>query len=264
MDLRLYEAAKDNRKQEVEEILQNHPSVNASWKNDANYGSTSLHWACAKGHDSIVSLLLGHPSIDVNQKNYHGHTPIMLACRGGKVSCVRLLLKDPKVLPNEPNKEGRPPLWFAALHGHVEIFKVWIASGRQMNLGEPGNWEDATGIAREKNKTEVLSLLERFTLNQEKTRHEIRVELGGFLGELAAEMFALVVFVSDGLLEIKGNTEELSPASQAVARFFVTARRLPMELQMVLCHRAVGSAGVSILAKDSEPAFRDLARVLSR
>ena len=70
-------------------------------------------------------------------------------------------------------------------------------------------------------------------------------------------MFALVVFVSDGLLEIKDTTTR-TPA----ARFFSIARRLPLELQMMLCHRVVGSAKEIIPGKDSEVAFKELARKL--
>ena len=70
-------------------------------------------------------------------------------------------------------------------------------------------------------------------------------------------MFALVVFVSDGLLEIKDTTTR-TPA----ARFFSIARRLPLELQMMLCHRVVGSAKEIISGKDSEVAFKELARRL--
>ena len=82
----------------------------------------------------------------------------------------------------------------------------------------------------------------------------IRVELG-FVGEMAAEMFALVVFVSDGFLQIIDTTT-------TAARFFNIARRLPLELQMVLCSRVVGSDKEIITGKDSEVAFKELARKL--
>ena len=54
----------------------------------------------------------------------------------------------------------------------------------------------ALEIAREKGSTEVGSLLERFIANSAQTRHEIRVKLG-MLEELAAEVFALTVFLCD-------------------------------------------------------------------
>jgi len=69
-------------------------------------------------------------------------------------------------------------------------------------------------------------------------------------------MFALVVFVSDGLLQIKDTTP--SPA----ARFFNIARSLPLELQMVMCHRVVGSCQEIIQDNDSEMAFQSLAESL--
>jgi len=79
------------------------------------------------------------------------------------------------------------------------------------------------------------------------------VELG-LLDDLAAEMFALVVFVSDGLLQIKDTTTP-SPA----ARFFIIATKLPLELQMVLCYRLMESMKEIITGKESEVAFKELA-----
>ena len=63
---------------------------------------------------------------------------------------------------------------------------------------------------------------------------------------MAAEVFALVVFLCDGLLKIK--EENMSGA----ARFFRMAKELPLELQMVLCHRVVGSMRMNIPGKQSE------------
>jgi len=84
----------------------------------------------------------------------------------------------------------------------------------------------------------------------------MRVELS-LLDELAAEMFAMVVFVSDGLLQIKDTTTP-SPA----ARYFNITKSVPLELQMVLCFRQVGSAKEIISGKESEVAFKELARRL--
>jgi len=52
------------------------------------------------------------------------------------------------------------------------------------------------------------------------------------------------------------------PAASAATRFFTIAKRLPMEMQMMLCHHVVGSTKQNILRRDSEAAFKSLARIL--
>jgi len=101
---------------------------------------------------------------------------------------------------------------------------------------------------------EVVTLLERFKSYAAQTRHAMRVEFG-LVDALAAEMFALVVFVSDELLQVQkwANT---TPA----ARLFNIVRRLPLELQMILCRLLVGSAKETIPGKESEVAFKELAK----
>ena len=158
---------------------------------------------------------------------------------------------------NETSNDGHTPLWDAAANSRLEVIQWWIASGREMDLGEPGDVDktDAIGVAKENRRMEVVTLLERFKSDATQTRHAMRVELDWY-DELAAEMFALVVFVSDGLLQIDDSTP--SPA----ARFFNITRRLPLELQMIVCHRVVGSDKEIVHGKDSEVAFKSLAKRL--
>ena len=167
------------------------------------------------------------------------------------------MLKDSRVKVNEPDRDGYSPLWFAAYSGSLEVIKWWIASGREMDLGKPGDVDktDAIGVAKQNDETEVVTLLERFKENPLETRLQVRVELG-LTDNLAAEMFALAVFVSDGILQV--NDTIPSPA----ARYFSIVRRLPLELQMVVCHRVVGSAEEIIPGKESEVAFKWLAKCL--
>ena len=123
--------------------------------------------------------------------------------------------------------------------------------------------ETALEIAR-KRKTEVVSLMQRFLANPAQTRHKVRVKLG-MLNELAAEVFALTFFLCDELLQLQpafhpaAATPDPAPAA---TRFFSIAAKLPMELQMILCHRVVGSDKQNILYQDSEAAFKSLVRIL--
>jgi len=172
-------------------------------------------------------------------------------------------------------KNGSTPLWCASEHGDLEVIEWLIASGR--DLGDVKNksmkaegWEDgevkeftALEIAKNLGRTEVVSVLERFLDNPAQTRHEIRLKL--VPEELPAEVFALIVFLCDDLLHLKPALTIITSnpdTATATSRFFTIALKLPMELQMILCHRVVGSMKQNILHKDSEAAFKSLARVL--
>jgi len=75
---------------------------------------------------------------------------------------------------------------------------------------------------------------------------------------MAAKVFALIVFVSDGFLEIRQVERATAPA----ARVFAITSQLPLELQMVFCYRLVDSAKEGIPGKDSEIAFQALAKLV--
>jgi len=247
------------------DILRTNPDVNVNWRHGP-HGHGALHRACEEGGlDLIVSSLLAHPDIDVNLKTDAGSSPFFVACSNGHTSCVRLLLRDSRVNLGDPDDNGDPPLIWAAYYGYLEICRWWIASGREMDLGEPGDqgtdviWvakrPPGIGVNHQEKKAKLAILLERFKENTDETKHAVRVELGWY-DNVAAEVFALVVFVSDGLLQTKDTT------TSPTARFFNIARRLPLELQMVLCFRLVGSCKEIVLGNDSEVAFKSLARRL--
>ena len=90
------------------------------------------------------------------------------------------MLKDSRVKVNEPAKIGLTPLHRAARYGSLDVIKWWIASGREMDLGEPGDVDktDAIGKAKIMGNTEVVTLLERFKSDAAKTRSEVRKQLG--------------------------------------------------------------------------------------
>jgi len=250
-----------NQIEEIRALLRDNPGLDVNRGHD--FGGTSLHFASCNGHVEIVKMLLAHPAINVNLKDFDGATPFLISCWHNQVPVVRLLLKDPRVDATFPDIDEWTPFWKASNWGRDEVLEWLIASGR--DLGDVvrkrkwcGKEYTALEIARENKMAKVVSLLERFMANPAQTRYELRVKFG-MQDELAAEVFAVVVFLCDDLLQLKP-----VPAlvNSAATRFFAMAKRLPMELQMILCHHAMGSARHNITSTKSETAFKSLARNL--
>ena len=173
-------AVRSGDAKELAELMRQDPGFKVNMDHNGT-GCTLLHFACLGSDRSpMIPLLLAHPGINVNLKDVDEQTPFNYACRNGSISCVREMLKDSRVKVNEPAGDGCTPLWVAASNGHLDVIRVWIASGREMNLGTPGDVgkTDAIGGARKNGKTEVVALLERFKSDAAKTRSEVRKELG--------------------------------------------------------------------------------------
>jgi len=242
---RLYFATESGNVSEVSSLFSDNPGIDVNWTHDR--GLTALHVASCQGHVEVVKLLLAYPNINVNVKDNSARTPLSLGCMSGQVTVVQLL-KDPRVDVTLADLNGRTPLW-ASCAGRPEVIECLISSGR--DLGDiknkkgrdSGDGKDKTAleIARKNKQTEAVQLLERFIDNPTLTRHELRVKLG-MLDELAAQLYAVPVFLCDDLLRLK--PAPLVPTTTttttiAATRFFAIAFQLPMELQMILCHRVV-------------------------
>jgi len=130
MERRFNEAVKSGEVEAVMEILMKNPDLVVN-SDQGDYGWTALHVASQSGPDSIVSILLAHPAIDVNRKLYGGYTPYYIACANESASCVRLL-KDSRVKVNEPDNGGYTPLRLAAYRGHLDghvVDCLWKGDG---------------------------------------------------------------------------------------------------------------------------------------
>jgi len=257
----LFAAADGGDVQKVKAILDNNPRLNVNWKRYNAIFPTALHIACYKNHPEIVALLLAYPGIDVNQTNDYLCSPVNTACIMGHTSCVRLLLEDNRV------DVSRCPYYGAVVDGHLETIKCFIASGRQMDLGNILDYKRSQPL-----DWQMSSLLRKFKDHPDETRYQVRLELG-CLDKLSADIFSLVVFLCDDLLQLKNRDvatittahtsvfPTVSPTRNGTVKFLTIMGKLPMELQMIICHRVVGSAGMNISSRTAEFAFRQLAKV---
>ena len=159
----LINASKFNRLEEIESLLRDHPNIRVNWSNPEQ--QTALHVASSEGHFAVVKTFLAHPAVNINMQTRNGATPLLCACVNGNVAVVSSLLKDPGVDITLSDRNGCTPLWWASCHGHFEVNEWFIASGRHLE------------IAKNVEKPEVVSLLERFAANPAQTVGQIREKL---------------------------------------------------------------------------------------
>ena len=182
------------------------------------------------------------------------------------------------------------PLWFASQDGHLFVVQLILASGREVDTKTKsiaGTWgwsnksaaeqarfqgirdkmaheseEDYT--RKKRNGPLIAALIDSFDADPDATRQKLR-EIPDLRDSFISDLFALVVFLCDGLLSVNTGSSSSasppSPTSKKAARFFQIAHCLPMELQMMLCNRVFGSWKNSVLTKHSEPAFKRLGRL---
>jgi hypothetical protein len=172
----------------VSTILRGHPELEINKKTPM--GPTLLRIACSKNHHEIAFLLLAHPKIDVNDGGSWG-SPFRSACVSNSVDCARLLLEDWRTDISTGRASNTTPMFWLVSGGHIEIVREWVASWRILYLWGFGV---DPGITREK------ELLVKLRVDPVGVRQEVRMEMGWHTRR-ASEIFALVVFLSDGLLQ---------------------------------------------------------------
>ena len=263
--LQLFNASQTNTVSEFKRLLEENLSLDINRANLNSRHRTPLHIATTQGSFEIVELLLAHPLIDVNAVERQGLTALAIACRMSRVKIVRLLCQDPRVEVNHTqNSFGYFPLYTAVIWKQFEAAQWLIAlRGEDLDLEMKASydgikWTTTVEQAEKEKAHEMAWLLKKLRLNRAKTQFNLCIKLG-WRTSCASELFAVMVFLCDGLLTIKKAGAARKSAS---GRFFTIVSSLPMELQMVLSHRVMGSMQENILSKDSEISFKKLAKVL--
>jgi len=251
-------AAATNQLDVFRGLLRDNPTFDINkggWANE-----TLLTIACENNQVEVVRLLLAHPDIDVNQPDICEFTPFAIACEHGYVPIIRLLLKDPRVDVTRADQDYRSAIWKAVRNQDCRLLTEFIASGRDFGdldeMGFTGKDDPRYCSLWHFASDGIAEMLSDYTSHHITARIDACEQLG-YLGELAAEFFALTVFLCDGLLQLKADVNHTGDTN--ATRFFTIARNLPMELQMVLSYRVISSGKNNILSKDSEAAFKYLA-----
>jgi len=310
----------DNDVDRCSQLLIDHPELlNASWKDDHYNIWFPLHYACSLDCVDIVAVILALPQVNVNLKNSDSETPLYTTCLYNSIATVYLLLSDPRVNVTEVDSLGITPLYVPAARGHLQVIKLYLAMTadtfswldcvttpgvtvrRQVEPCQLDRcWSDVENAAKTFSHRhtlnngftttldvqpiwkKIIDLVANFRARPQQTRCELRLELG-LAERFTTDLFALVIFTSDGLLQIRPDNsvvvasdiktiddsqtinssdhEHTSDRTRDAAsrRFFAISQQLPIELQMTLCWYVNGLPKTNITSQSAESSFRRLA-----
>ena len=247
-----------------------HPQIDVNRKNMG--GWSPLLWACKDGRlGSVVALLLDR-RVDVNSANIEGATAVWLCAFRGWADIARWLV----VTHFEDLDVG------IKTNGSHLAFPNTSSVEISQRDDERHFWDsDSAWWHRIKGRGDVQSLLLRFCHDRRLAAFEARLDLGMrgkhcndcrlFAASHSlncdsdagvAKVFSLAVLLSDGYLRPRvppwgGRGVHASAAT----KFYAIVERLPIELQMVICHLAVSSNRVVVLGSDSDLGFKHCLRL---
>ncbi|KHJ40044.1 ankyrin repeat protein [Trichuris suis] len=123
-----------------------------------NDGTSPLWIACQMNHVALVKELIKHDA-DVNKAREDGATPLFKAAHKGNFEVVEALLECRPYLGLLKN--GESPLHAACLFGHLNVAKLLIRAGADVNLRNQ-NGETPLQLAEQLGYDSIINMLKRF------------------------------------------------------------------------------------------------------
>uniref|UniRef100_A0A674K1T0 Ankyrin repeat and KH domain containing 1 n=1 Tax=Terrapene triunguis TaxID=2587831 RepID=A0A674K1T0_9SAUR len=133
--------------------------LSSSSNTESNH-DTALTLACAGGHEELVVDLLLARGANKEHRNVSDYTPLSLAASGGYVNIIKILLNaGAEINSRTGSKLGISPLMLAAMNGHVPAVKLLLDMGSDINAQIETNRNTALTLACFQGRAEVVSLL---------------------------------------------------------------------------------------------------------
>ncbi|KAF5005581.1 hypothetical protein FDECE_7988 [Fusarium decemcellulare] len=103
-----------------------------------DWGFTPLLIALRRGHDDVVKLLTPAGGLDSKTQKRYDQTMLSRAAEEGDEELAQRLLQS-GADPNYQNKLLAPPIVIAALHENLEVLRLMIEAGGNVNSKDPQN-----------------------------------------------------------------------------------------------------------------------------
>lgn len=140
----------------VRALLQDNQNIDPDASDER--GRTALHYACRRGYDLVVEILLKNKS-DANKSDADGVTPLHIACRIGSMGCATILIKAKADLESRAGKVGNDtPLHFASANGKLDVVELLLRS-KANAFAQNNKQNTALHLAAIKGHTEIVHVL---------------------------------------------------------------------------------------------------------
>jgi hypothetical protein len=125
-------------------------------------GKTQLHHCAENGFTTSVKRLLSIRNITVNVKDdWSGYTPLHYAAGNGHIEIARLLLQNGAEV-NVKSNCGSTPLHWAASDGHVEILHLLVENGADLEAQGTDGWRSLHYAVLNGNLPFIQELISRY------------------------------------------------------------------------------------------------------
>jgi len=250
----------------VREILRERRFMRADPADAEMSDSMILALCCKWNFGLLLEGVLLLPDLNPNVTDGYGLTPLQNACSRQFTEIIKLLLEHPKVDVNA-HAVGKHPLMCLIERGNTILATLFVGlRGDEIILTHDEEKDCLTLAVNEsstfRDRNESLGLTEfvtEFLLDRQESISKHR--LFWRPKNVAADYYALIVFLCDGLLQIPN--APASPPLPEVTRFFSICKQLPLELQALVSLRAVEQTDTTLLSRQTEMAFRRLAKRLA-
>ena len=108
----------------IEESKKSNSLININEFDESEENFTPLMLACLSQLYDVVTVLLDHPSVEVNLQNKNGITALMLAAGSGNTAIVAKLLEHKSIDTSLKDNENYTALWWGENSKNDQVVKL--------------------------------------------------------------------------------------------------------------------------------------------